>query len=107
MRGWPATVIPILKREVADFIVNKEIEEFYIGRTDNLTASKSRHGCDDMLALYETDSADNAMDVEDALIKTFHKHSKCSNDAKHSGGGAADYFVNYVYIAIWTDEGEG
>lgn len=106
LKGWPAYVIPVLKREVADLVRDPEIEEFYIGRTDNLTTSKSRHGCDEILALYETDSAENAMDVEDALIKAFYQHSKCSNGVDHSGGGASDYYINYVYIAIWNRRNE-
>jgi hypothetical protein len=107
LKGWPASIISVLKREVADFIEDPEIKWFYIGRTNNLAASKSRHGSDDILSLYETDSAENAMDVEDVLIKKFHNHPKCNNDAKHSGGGATDGFINYVYIAIWTEKAEG
>ena len=106
LKGWPVSVIAVLKREVTDFIEDAEVEEFYIGRTSNLAASKSRHGCDDIIGLYETDSADNAMDVEDALIRAFYQHSKCSNDVDHSGGGATDYYINYVYIAIWTNPNE-
>jgi hypothetical protein len=102
LKGWPKDIIPVLIREVSSLVRLPEIEEFYIGRTDNLAASKSRHGSHDIIGLYETDSADNAMDVEDALIKAFYAHPKCSNEMDHSGGGATDYFVNCVYIAIWT-----
>jgi hypothetical protein len=104
LKGWPRDVIPVLMRELAGFIEDDEIEEFYIGRTDDLTSTRSRHGCDDILDLYQTDSVENAMDVEHALINAFHTHRKCSNDAKHSGGGAQDYYINYVYVAIWTRE---
>jgi hypothetical protein len=71
-----------------------------------LGGTQSRHGCDDILELYHTDSKENAMDVEDALVKTFHRHPKCNNDAKHGGRGISDYFINYVYIAIWVEEEE-
>ena len=101
LTGWPKSILPVVIRNVADFVEDSRLDEFYIGRTNNLTTSKSRHGCDDILTLYQTDSAENAMDVEDALIKIFRKHPKCSNDARHSGGGASDEYVNYVYIAIW------
>lgn len=106
LKGWPKDVIPILQSELADFIEEPEIAEFYIGRTNDLGAAQSRHGCDDILDMYQTDSVEHAMDVEDALVKAFHRHPKCSNDAKHSGGGASDGFVNYVYIAIWIAKEE-
>jgi hypothetical protein len=104
LKGWPSSVIPVLLREVTDFVEESEIEWFYIGRTDNLAATQSRHGCHDILDLYQTDSVENAMDVEDALIKAFHNHPKSTNDAKHSGGGTQEYYINYVYVAIWTRE---
>lgn len=106
LKGWPRDVISVLQREVGDFIKETEIVEFYLGRTNNLGATQSRHGCDSILDLYQTDSVENAIDVEDALVKSFHNHPRCSNDARHSGGGASDGYVNYVYIAIWTEEEE-
>lgn len=101
IKGRPADVIGILQSVILGIIQKPKVEEFYIGRTDNITATKSRHDCDAIYALYETSSADNAIEVEDALIKAFFDHAKCSNDVDHGGGGASDYYVNYVYIAVW------
>jgi hypothetical protein len=101
IKGWPVDVLPMLSNIISEYIKKPEVNEFYIGRTNNLDASKSRHSCDEIFELYETKSADNAIEVEDILIKTFFDHPKCSNDVDHSGGGASDDYINYVYIAVW------
>ncbi|MGO9646361.1 MAG: hypothetical protein ACLPY5_16635 [Candidatus Bathyarchaeia archaeon] len=102
LKGWPADVISNLKTNyVPPIVAQSNVQEFYIGRTDNLVASRSRHGADDIIPLYETDSADNAIQVEEALIQQFYGDAKCSNENDHAGGGASDDYVNYVYIALW------
>ena len=99
--GWPSHVILRLAR-LARYIVSKnEVHSFYIGRTTDLIASRSRHGCDDIIPIYETTSADHAMQIEYELIDTFYDHPKCINDAPHSGGGVADGYINFVYVAVW------
>lgn len=99
--GWPSDVISGLKRRVRYIADNDEVYEFYIGRTTDLIASQSRHVCDKIIPIYKTSSADHAIQVEGALIHTFFDHPKCSNDSAHSGGGVADGYTNYVYIAVW------
>lgn len=101
IKGWPSDVIEILESVILDIVQTPKVVEFYIGRTDNIPATKSRHNCEEIYPLYETDSADHAIEVEDALIKGFFSHSKCCNDVDHGGGGASDYYLNYVYIALW------
>lgn len=101
IKGWPRGVIDNIDDIVSDLIRRQEVNEFYIGRTNNLTATISRHNADRILVLYETVSADNAIDVKNILIKTFFDHPKCSNDIGHGGGGASDEYINWVYIAIW------
>jgi hypothetical protein len=86
---------------VSKIATNPQIEEFYLGRANDLTTAKSRHKCDEIIPLYETSSADNAIEVENDLIKSFRTHRKCNNDATHGGGGASDEYINYVYIATW------
>lgn len=103
IKGWPRDVIRPLGNEVSDIIEDQEVEEFYIGRTNDLTAAKSRHGCDEIIALYETDNADYAIDVENVLIETFISDPKCSNTVPHGGGGVSDEYINYVYIALWYE----
>ena len=99
--GWPSDVISGLKSRVRYIANNNNFYEFYIGRTTNLIASQSRHGCDKIIPLYKTSTANHAIQVEGALIRTFRNHRKCSNDAPHSGGGVADGYTNYVYVAVW------
>ena len=101
IKGWPGEVVGILEDIIADIIERREVEEFYIGRTNNMVSTRSRHDCDEIFGLYETDSADNAIEVEHALIKTFFTHPKGNNDNDHGGGGASDEYVNHVYIALW------
>lgn len=99
--GWPSDVIPALRGKVRQLVNHVGVIEFYIGRTTNLAASKSRHGCERIIPIYKTASADNAIQVEGILIASFFNHPNCSNDAPHSGGGVADGYTNYVYVAVW------
>lgn len=99
--GWPANVTQSLKNRVRNIINNERVYEFYVGRTTDITSTGSRHGCDVIIPVYSTSSADHAIQVEGALIRTFHRHPQCSNDSPHSGGGVADGYMNYVYVAVW------
>ena len=99
--GWPNNEMEKLKRKVR-YIANKtEVKEFYIGRTKDLTATSNRHGCDEIVPIYQSDSVANILEVEYELIKTFIDHPKCSNDADNSGGNISEEYVNYVYVAVW------
>lgn len=101
IKGWPTDVIPALKDIISQSIKRREVKEFYIGRTSDCNATKSRHGSDEIFPMYETESPDNAIYVEDSLIRTFIEHPKCNNDNNHGGGGASDEYINYVYLACW------
>jgi len=103
IKGWPIDVIEPLNELISSAAQNKNIKEFYIGRTNDLVATRSRHDADEVHPLYQTDSADNAIIVEDYLIKSFIKHYKCSNDNEHGGGGVSDDYINYVYLAVWYE----
>lgn len=72
LTGWPKDVICPLVNIIASFVNQREIRLFYIGRSNNITETKSRHGYDNIVVLYRTDSADNAIAVEDILIKKFY-----------------------------------
>jgi hypothetical protein len=101
LTGWPKDVFPVLVRLV-DFIAKQRaVKEFYTGRGADPSERRSYHGSDDIVAIYFTDSVDNAIVVESALIKTFYDHPKCSNDAPHGGGGVTEEYGSYVYVAIW------
>jgi hypothetical protein len=101
LTGWPKDVFPVLV-QLVDFIANdRAVKEFYTGRGVDPSERRSYHGSDDIAAIYFTDSVDNAIVVESALIKTFYDHPKCSNDAPHGGGGVTEEYGSYVYVAIW------
>ena len=80
---------------------HRDVKEFYIGRGVDPSERKSYHDSDDIVAIYFTDSVENAIAIEDALIKSFYNDPKCSNDAPHGGGGVSEEYGNYVYVAIW------
>jgi len=99
--GWPSDALPRLKRQTARIVNNSRICEFYIGRTTDVESTQYRHGCDRIIPIYETSSADHAIHVEGGLIHSFIYHPKCSNNSPHSGGGVSDRYINYVYVAVW------
>lgn len=101
LTGYPSQVLGKLKKVVKIISDLKIIETFYIGRTNNLQSTKSRHGCDDICAIYKTESSEHSLDIEDYLIKAYYNHPKIDNDMTHSGGNISDEYVIYVYIAIW------
>lgn len=101
IKGWPADVLTDLANCISQFIRRREVKEFYIGRTNDCDKTKSRHGCDEIFPMYETESPDNAIYVEDSMIRTFIEHPKCNNANNHGGGGASDEYINYVYLACW------
>lgn len=101
IKGWPKLAVPYLIDLLPSIIEHKNVVQFYLGRSNDLTQTKSRHGAEDIFALYETDSLFNAQEVEQSLIDEFGYHRKCNNENLHSGGGTSEEFVNYVYIALW------
>ena len=100
-RGRPDEVLDDLEQIILEAIERDEIVLFYIGRSADLDATQENHGSDEIIPLYETESADNAIEVEDSLLKTFYKHPKCENEGEQGDGGTSLEFVSYVYIAIW------
>jgi hypothetical protein len=80
---------------------DNDVFEFYVGRTTDLLATRRRHGCEAIVPIYESSSTDNAADIEDALIKSFFDHPKCSNTSTHCGGNCSIDYFSYVYLALW------
>ena len=101
LKGRPDEVLDDLEQIILEAIERDEISQFYIGRSIDLDATQERHGSDEIIPLYESESADNAVEVEDALLKTFYNHPKCENESDHGDGSIFLEFVSYVYAAIW------
>ena len=76
LTGWPKDVFPVLVQLVDSIANDRAVKEFYIGRGADPSERRSYHGSDDIVAIYFTDSVDNAIVVESALIKTFYNHPK-------------------------------
>jgi len=101
LTGWPKEVLPILFDLISSVSEQKEIHEFYIGRSIDPAQRFAAHNCDDIFPIYYSDSIDNAIIVESTLIESYYNHPKCSNDAPHGGGRTIEEYGNYVYLAIW------
>jgi len=101
LSGWPDDVAGELDEVVKTIVRDARVAEFYVGRGVDLDQRASEHQADDIAALYETESPDHAMIVEEYLIGRFINHKKNSNTVVDARGGVSDEFVNYVYIAVW------
>ena len=101
LKGRPDEVLDDLEQIILEAIERDEIVQFYIGRSVDLDATQEHHGSDEIIPLYKPESADNAIEVEDSLLKTFYNHPKCENESEHGDGGTSLEFVSCVYLAIW------
>ena len=100
LTGRPGRVLPKLFKKVNSIANKKEVDEFYIGRSVDIGKRRSGHDCDEIIAIYSTDSIDNAIVVEETLIGEFINHKKCTNKAEDGRGNFSDD-GSYVYVAIW------
>ena len=101
LKGRPDEVIDDLEQIILEAIEQDEIVQFYIGRSVDLEPAQEHLGSDEIISLYEPESADDAIEVEDSLLKTFYNHPKCENESEHGDRGISLEFMNYVYLAIW------
>jgi hypothetical protein len=101
LKGRPDEVLDDLEQIILEAIERDEISQFYIGRSVDLAATQERHGSDEIISLYEPESAENATGVEDSLLKTFYNHPKCENESEHGDRSISREFANCVYLAIW------
>ena len=101
LKGSPVEVLDDLEQIILEAIERDEISQFYIGRSADLHGTQEHHGSDEIIPLYEPESADNARKVEDSLLRTFYNHPKCENESEYGDGGTFQDFVSYVYVAIW------
>ena len=100
LTGWPENVLPKLFKKMDLIANNKEVDEFYIGRSVDIGKRQSEHSCDEIIPIYSTDSIDNAIEVEKILIRKFINRKKCNNKAEDGRGNFSDD-GSYVYVAIW------
>ena len=101
LKGRPDDVLDDLEQIILEAIERDEIVQFYIGRSVDLDATQEHHGSDEIIPLYEPESADDAIEVEDSLLKTFYNHPKCENESEHGDRAISPEFVSCVYLAIW------
>ena len=105
--GWPQDVIPKLFGVVNSEISRKYVKGFYIGRTTDPKRRYDEHGCNMMVLLYKTDSDENAMTIEENLIKRFTSHDKCRNEAE-SGSGRIPQKESgeVIYLCLFCDKSD-
>jgi len=104
IKGRPEQVVPLLTITIENVVSADLVGEFCIGRTVDLDASSTKHGCNSILSLYETESPVDVVEVEDRLIEAFIHHPKCSNSDGDIKAATSEKFMNYVYVAIWYSE---
>ncbi len=101
--GFPSGVLTSLMNTIDAIIARRNVEYFYIGRTNDPYSTMIRHGqydYDQLILIYTTSSTEHVKEVEDFLIKEYKKHPKNDNNAAHSGGNISNIPPQYVYIAI-------
>jgi len=104
LTGRPKQVIFKLKKFIEEIDDDDDVDTYYLGRTNDPEARQSEHGANELVELYQTDSVDNAIEVEEAIIQIFIGHDKCDNEADHGGGGVSDDPPQFVYVALWFAE---
>ena len=92
------------RKRVSAIVGRHKVEEFCIGRTDDPDAARRQKDCDEMVVLYETEEADEARMVADALTKAFLGLLKCSNKSDHAEESSFGGHKNYVCLAVWNRE---
>lgn len=101
LTGRPSSVVRQLHQIVQDYADHPKVVEFYLGRATSVEEPQARHGAHEIVGMYETDSADHAIEVEAALIERWLDHPKCSNDAPDGRGGRSEVYRSIVYVALW------
>jgi hypothetical protein len=101
LNARPDEVLDDLEQIILEAIERDAISQFYIGRSVDMDATQERHGSDEIIPLYEPESGEDAIEVEDSLLKTFYNHPKCENESEHGDPDISLGFVSCVYLAIW------
>lgn len=96
--------IPSMMLGVGLTVENDEFAGFYIGRSNDLSATKARHQCDRIDRLESFGTAEEAVEVEGELIKEFYPHAKNWNESPGAGGGVGEDGPHFVYLALWHTE---
>ena len=90
-------------KQMAEVAGREDIARFLIGTTVDLARCRKALRAEDIVALHEADTPEEAILVEDALLERFASHPKCSNEGEHEpdtdtldGSG-----VLAVFVAVW------
>jgi hypothetical protein len=85
-----------------------DVEEFAIGTTVDLARCRSALHADDVIPLEEPDTPEDAAEIEEALLRRFATHPKCTNDEALEPDTATldDSSVLSVFVAVWWRDGE-
>jgi hypothetical protein len=101
MRGWPAEVMGALETLTAELVEESRVKSFYLGHTNDVTLTRSKLDCDDIVLLYETNNLDHAVQVREMLMDTYAGHEKQSKNIHSARDMISEDYVCYVYIALW------
>jgi hypothetical protein len=99
----PRTDLANIYARVQSVAERDDVEEFAIGTTLDLARTQAALRAEDIVSIYEADAAEDAADVEEALLAHFSTHAKCASedayepDTSTLGGDS----VLSVFVAIW------
>jgi hypothetical protein len=99
----PRTDVEKVCKRMAEVANREDIARFLIGTTVDLARCRNALRAEDIVALHEADTPEEAIEVEDALLARFASHPKCSNEGETEpdtdtldGSG-----VLAVFVAVW------
>jgi hypothetical protein len=103
----PRTDLDLLYDRLQIITDRDDVEEFAIGTTVDLARCRSALHADDVIPLDEPDTPEDAAEIEEALLRRFVTHPKCTNDdaLEPDTSTLDDSCVLSVFVAVWWRDG--
>jgi hypothetical protein len=103
----PRTDLELICGRVQIIADRDDVEEFAIGTTVDLARCRASLHADGVIPLDEPDTPEEAAEIEDALLRRFVRHVKCTNDDAFEPDTSTldDSSVLSVFVAVWWRDG--
>jgi hypothetical protein len=104
----PRTDLELICGRVQIIADRDDVEEFAIGTTVDLARCRAALHADDVVPLDEADTPEDAAEIEEALLRRFLDHAKCTNDEgafEPDTSTLDDSSVLSVFVAVWWRAG--
>jgi hypothetical protein len=101
--AMPRTDLEPICENLQSIAERDDVEEFAIGTTGDLARCRATLRADDVVALDEADTPEEAAEIEEALLRRFGSHPKCTNDDSFDPDTSTldDASVISIFVAIW------